>query len=362
MFSSAGARDLFALRLVACCSLAAAFSAPARAEEPADVLAAREVAKRGLIAFDEGRCDEAIADLGRAYVLVRVPTLPLHMARCHARSGRLVEAAALYLEASRLDTPGGEAAVQAAARRDARNEYDALMPRVPRIKITVARPTTEPVRLEIDGKPMPASLLDTEYPVNPGPHEIRIVYGEQEGAPAERARVSVEERTVRTLEFSGPPERSAAPAASAPETARNAPAPVDPVAPARPVPRRTTPAPSPSRGQRHARSLGYASFVAAGVTVAVGVTAHVLARSSYQKLDDRCPNGKCPLDEEGTLDDYNGRREAAFVAYGLTAGLATLGTVLMVTTRGSRRAQGRALAPSLDIAWQGPQLNLRGSF
>jgi hypothetical protein len=362
MFSSAGARDLFALRFAACCSLAAAFSDPARAEEPADVLAAREVAKRGLIAFDEGRCDEAIADLGRAYVLVRVPTLPLHMARCHARSGRLVEAAALYLEASRLDTPGGEAAVQAAARRDARSEYEALMTRIPRLRITLARPATEPVRLEIDGKPMPASLLDTEYPVNPGPHEIRIAYGEQEGAPAERARVSVEERTVRTLEFSGPPERSAAQAAVPPEPARVAPTPTDRVAPMHPVPQRATPSPGPSRGQRHARSLGYASFVAAGVTVAVGVTAHVLARSSYQKLDDRCPGGKCPLGEEGTLDDYIGRREAAFVAYGLSAGLAALGTVLMVTTRGSRKAQGRSPTSSIDLTWQGHQLHLRGSF
>src|SRR3954468_23243982 len=82
---------------IAILGLSAAVAAPARADPPAPAsdprAEAREIAERGDVQFDAGRCDKAIPLWREAAAKYRAPTIVLRIARCQVLVGKVVEAA-----------------------------------------------------------------------------------------------------------------------------------------------------------------------------------------------------------------------------------------------------------------------------
>ena len=73
----------------------------------------------------------------RAYEIEHTPLLGLWVARSLVRAGRLVAAAARYEELSRLSLPSDASPKDWAAKRDAENERQQLMPRIPSVVVAI---------------------------------------------------------------------------------------------------------------------------------------------------------------------------------------------------------------------------------
>jgi hypothetical protein len=151
-------------------------TAPAVAEEidEASRSAARQVGYEGLQAYRAGRYAEALEKLGRAYAVVKAPSLGLWTARAMIQMGQLVEASERSLEVTRLPVSSGDTALQAAAKETAAKERRELEARIPRL------------RIQIEGAEPDATVsaysLD-KYPVTVGRFR-RFVEAYAAGAPA----------------------------------------------------------------------------------------------------------------------------------------------------------------------------------
>jgi hypothetical protein len=104
---------------------------------------AREVAKQGLDDYDAGRYESAAKKLLQAYEVVRVPTLAVYTARALAKTGRLVQASELYLEAQRIKPKPDWPPIQAKMQQEAKQARTELLERIPRVKIQVERARIE---------------------------------------------------------------------------------------------------------------------------------------------------------------------------------------------------------------------------
>lgn len=95
--------------------------------------------------------------LEKAYQLPKVPSLGLWSARALEKRGLLLEALTRYLEASSMQVPGGEAAVQHKAQADAQREGAALKARLPRVVISLEGAEPNEVTLTIEGRSISAA-------------------------------------------------------------------------------------------------------------------------------------------------------------------------------------------------------------
>jgi hypothetical protein len=109
----------------------AALCLPAAAWGQSDATrgAARDLGADGVEDYQAGKYGEASEKLGRAFEILRVPSLGLWSARALAKEGKLVEASERYLDVSRLDATKGDTAVQKQAQAEAASEREALQPR-----------------------------------------------------------------------------------------------------------------------------------------------------------------------------------------------------------------------------------------
>ena len=142
------------------------------AQDRAATASARELATEGLAAYDAGHYDIAAVRLRQAYQIVRVPAVALHLARSLERGGRWVEASEIYLEATRLTASGTDSNLQQQARDRAREAREALLPRIPRVRVRVENARPEDVAVHIDETLIPSSLLSAGWLVDPGPHRV----------------------------------------------------------------------------------------------------------------------------------------------------------------------------------------------
>ncbi|MBN2192437.1 MAG: hypothetical protein JW751_06440 [Polyangiaceae bacterium] len=312
------------------------------AQDRASVATARELGEEGLAACDAGDFEVAAQKLWQAYEVVKVPTLALHAGRALERLGRWVEAAELYLEATRLNTTGSDAALQDAARSDAAAAREALLPRIPRLVIALEGAAPNDVAVTIDGVPVPPSLLSAGKLVDPGEHQVA---GRRGTKAIETRATTIEGRTATTtLRFPSDAAAARQPGAGTPELApssRGAPPDAD---------RATR-----GRGQRVA---GWISAGIGGAGLLLGTVASISLAQQKQDLEEGdCMNGECGRDEHDAVDRYNTLRPLAttgFVAGGL--GIAA-GTALLVTAPRESKA-GRRIAPV--IGWR--SLGVEGRF
>jgi hypothetical protein len=282
--------------------------APAWGQIDAARTTAREIAKQGLAAYDNGQYAEALDKLSRAYQIVRVPTLPLFMARTSVKLGKLIEASELYLEATRLAVTEGDVIGQLTAQADAVQERAALIPRIPKIVIQIVGADANAVEVTIDGQQVPSALLQPGQLVNPGTRRVAARMGSAQ-VVQDVALAESEQRSV-TLTFH-----------AAPGTA-TVPTPLSSVPPTTMDDRST------------GRTLGWVAVGAGGAGVLFGGITGVLAVSKRSSLNDGgCVNNHCYADQKGDVNTYQTLRTLSTVGFAVGIVGAATGVTLLLTSK-----------------------------
>jgi hypothetical protein len=175
--------------------------APALAQDESTRAAARTLGTEGVEAFQDGRYSEAVDKLERAFNVVRAPSIGLWSARALVKAGKWVEAAERYLEVTRLDPNSGDVSVQRQAQADAVKEREALLGKLPSLRIQV-RGASANATVILDGRLLPPALLGAKVPVNPGGHLVELRDGYQHVEQRVEAPQSV--TVAVTLDASAP--------------------------------------------------------------------------------------------------------------------------------------------------------------
>jgi len=287
----------------------------------ASVSTAREIAKEGLNAYDAGRYAEANEKLSRALEVVGVPTLALYTARANVKLGKLVRASELYLLATRLDPKGPSESVQLQAQRDATKERAELLPKIPRLTVTVEGEDLQDVEVMIDDQVVPKALLGTSQLADPGKRTISAKRGDERvSAEVELAGGEHKQTTMRFLKREKAEAASAVPTV---ETKTKDPPKYIPV---------TTP-PTQESGYKTQRILGWTGVGLGGAGLVLGSVAGLFALSRRGSLsDDGCVRNSCFDTQSSDVDSYNTLRTISSVGFIAGGVLAVTGVTLLLTT------------------------------
>jgi len=326
-------------------SLAVAVAAPAAAQAPDEATrtAARALGTAGVEAYQANDFATATDKLEKAYALLHAPSLGLWSGRALVKVGKWVEAAERFLEATSLQVPAGDYAVQKRAQADAAAELAALRPRIPILLVEVEGAALADCSVSVDGVPVPSSLVGSGRLVNPGTHQVDARHGDEQ-AHAELT-LADGERKAAALKF---------------VAAAAAPAPAPTVVPALVPPAQPAPAPVQSHADEPPsssaqRTWGWVAIGAGGVGLVVGSVTGLIAVGKKSDIDGNpnCRGDHCAPSAQSTVDTYNTCRTLATVGFYAGGAFAALGVVLLVTAPNQVSAQ----------AYVGPgSAGLRGTF
>ncbi|MBI4952439.1 MAG: hypothetical protein HY908_10430 [Myxococcales bacterium] len=188
-------------RPLACLAVAwllAAGARPARAENPADIAAARELFQEGTAAAEAGRWQEAVDRFTRSLALKQAPLTVYSLGVAQKKTGRLAWAlenfrAFLAEPATPTTEPYRPAATEAVAELDKRVAY---------VAISFAPPQLSGLVVTLDGEPVPLVALDRPRLVDPGDH---VLEADATGYDAARATFKVLEGETADVQLVLPP-------------------------------------------------------------------------------------------------------------------------------------------------------------
>jgi hypothetical protein len=333
--------------------LATAPCARADSGEPRDEAvrtAARALGTSGIREYLEGDPALARERLERSYELFPTPTLGLWSARARVKLGLLVEGAERYAQVALLSVEVGDVATQVAARDTAARERADLMPRIPRVRLTILVERSAPVSVTLDGLPVdPARLVD-EIPLNPGQHEVV--------AQGDRTRVSkaiaLQEGQHETLELSLAAPTGQSPALTPPPpTASLAPPPLD--QPPKPSEQTMQKGLEPGAHQ-FLRTAGWVSVGVGSAALATAVVTYFVGLSKHEDIaeDDRCTDDLCDPEARDKVERYSTVRTVNIASWIGAGAFGAAGVTLLWLSRG----------PSGDIKLSatGTSLGLHGTF
>jgi hypothetical protein len=296
----------------------------ARAEAPPSQaqIAAENLTKSAISAFDRRHYPSALALLRQASVLAPTPTVGLYVARSHVALGQLVEAAEDYRSVVESVEPSETNSARMRAAIDARDELAQLRPRIPLVEFSLgdSELRSHSLRLVVDGQ---LARPGVPSPMNPGHHEVVAI-----DADGEKARLAFElnEGESKTLGMSW---RSEAGRVSK-----------DPLATGSSATRRT---------------LGVLALGVGATGLGVGTVTGVAALTRYSAAEQHCPAGKCT---EGPNMPEN---SSAFVALrtisaaGFVIGGAGVGTWLglLLTTPTASSSERPKVSPLTPVVGMG---------
>ncbi len=309
--------------IVGCLTMAA----QAVAQSDADVMTARELAQQGIQSFDAAEYETAAEKLGQAYRIVKFPTIALYRARALVQLGQLVEAAELYQQATLLDPGSGQRQTQEEAQETARQERDQLLPRIPKVTVTVVGAAGEPT-LTVDGQSVLAVSLGAGYALNPGQHVIAAQVGERRAE--ETITVAEGDQRSLTLDLALPATTAGGEGGDDRKT---------------------------GSGQRIA---GWSALGVGGAALLVGGFSGGMALSKQKQLrDDGClSSGACYDDQQTEIDAYDRRAKTSYVGFIAGGVLTATGVALLVTAPKQSGSSERAVS-----AWVGlTSAGLSGRF
>ncbi len=330
-----GARSLLVAAVLAA-------SLPAHAQSQAMVASARELGKQGLVDYDAGRYDVAATKLEQAYAVVKVPSLAVYTARALAKTGKLVRAAELYLEATRLPTDPKWQQMQFDMQSAAATEREALLGRIPRLVLTLEGAEPSSVTLTMDGATVPSALLGMEQLIDPGKHRFSAKRGTEE-VTAEAELNETDKKTV-TLRFAKAPVVAPVPVPVPVEPKPPPPAAKPPPAPApRPVPVAPLEEGSNS-GTNTRRMVGWAAIGVGGAGLVVGSAAGLFALLKRSDLTDgdSCADNDCYPETADDVDTYNAGRTVSTIGF-VVGGIATAAGITLLVTAPKSKGSGSAL-------------------
>ena len=147
-----------------------------RAQDAAEKAIAEQLFRQGRALMDQGRYEEAAEKLEASLEIDPASGTQGSLAKCYEEQGKLASAWAMYTEAAtRAEREGNEARATGA-----RTLADALVPRLPRLQIRLAKtsiappasPTETGIRIARNGAELNAAILGTDVYVDPGEHTI----------------------------------------------------------------------------------------------------------------------------------------------------------------------------------------------
>ena len=119
----------------------------------------------------------ALAKFQKVAQVKMTPQVRFHIALCHEHLGRLVEALNGFELAAHEAKNLGKKAKKVA--ENAPKRAAALRKRLAYVHIVV-QGTVHSSKILLDGKPISLALLDTDIPVNPGTHVVKVISGKGE--------------------------------------------------------------------------------------------------------------------------------------------------------------------------------------
>jgi hypothetical protein len=184
----------------ACCVGLALGVLPAAAlAEPSasEISVARRLFEEGRAAAEASRWAEAAGKFRKALAIKDTPGLRFHLAHCEEEQGAFVEALIEYDRARELLEAGSKAPdvekLLPEARERVRAKVALLTLRVPE--------DVQNLSIQIDGKPLSASVVGVPMPINPGRHRLQAV---AVGRTAYSAEVSLGLGEVREVTIALP--------------------------------------------------------------------------------------------------------------------------------------------------------------
>jgi hypothetical protein len=180
---------------------------------------AYQQAADGLREFKAGHYAQALDSYTRAYSIVHLPALAVHIARANVSLGRFVTALRFYDEAVKLSDGVGDPRVQARARTDAQAEGRVLLLRIPKLVLQVSGVAASATSVSVDGARLPADAYKSGWLVDPGSHQVTASFGTQQ----QSQWISVSDGQSRELVFTfQSPHASATPFGQVPVSAAEA--------------------------------------------------------------------------------------------------------------------------------------------
>lgn len=159
---------------VATCASIALVTSTAAADEAGDTANARALGIEGVTLANAGRCAEAVEKLERAEALHHAPTTATRLGECEIELGKLLRGSERLQRVVREPLgPDARGAFALAVAR-AHKVLEATLPRLARLRITVAAPIGTRLAISVDGEAISAAVLDTDRPIDPGTHTIRV--------------------------------------------------------------------------------------------------------------------------------------------------------------------------------------------
>ncbi len=318
-------------------TVALSVHASAQQVDDATRSAARQLATDGSAAYQADDYAQAYDRFSRAYQLVHVPTVGIWAARSLVKLGRFVEASERYLEIQRAPLAADAPPEHAKAQKDAGDEREQLLPRIPSVRVILQGADPSEVFVSLNDQLLQAALLGVKRPVDPGKLRVKGVRGEQ----VVEANVDMPEGATKDVTLTFAKVSHVTPTAAPPASA--------------PAPESAPPALSPGAPDH---TLAYVAFGVGGAALITGGIFGGLALSQKSDLDGECPDRQCAPAFHSANDSYDTKKLVSGV--GLIAGAALLGAGVVLyfsapTPSGEQQAR-------LGAFCDGQQLGVRGGF
>ncbi len=288
-------------------------AAPGVSEPSAgDLATARSALREGLALREKGDLVGALGRLTTAHDLVATPVTLFELGKTHLLMGHVLQAHELFIKIGRLPPALEESQRSTTAREEANRLAADLEPRIPTLRIKLAKlPPEASAVVHVDDEPVAMTGAVTPRAVEPGKHVIVARAGD---GPEERVTIEIGEGETKDVDLS-------------PQW----------VAPKPP------PTPPPG-GQvvylRQTNPLVSLGFTAASVSGTITGLASVLAVSAAGRARDRCGSDYCPQ----RVRDSDVTEMRTWIAVTAIAGAATLAFVTVAILSISRPVNEKVTA------------------
>jgi hypothetical protein len=304
---------------------------------------AKEKFLQGRDALNRGEYATALILFRTSQDLYPSPGTLLNLALCEERLGMLGSALQHFQEVARLLPPGDDRL------SIARNGAAMIEPRVPRLRIEIAKGAPEGLSLSRDGAPLGTADLGKDLVLNPGKHVIVV---KAPGRPDRPYEVTLVEGAREVLTVEPGIDPAAAPRdPKLPERARGEDrgpriAPSIGVGAATPSPDRPGVDADAAAGNPR-RTAGFVVGGVGVVSLVVGATTGLLAFSKKSEVDSLCPRSDV-CSAEGIAAESTGKSLATASTITVVVGLVAVGAgaaLVLTSGGGSQPRPSAAIAP-----------------